>query len=638
MRLRKERILLGREVRLGEMKLFWCPSCNLPVVAQRICPRCGEDTRVVRLTPPGDARPAFEGDIRLIREVVGRNFGERAAEAFVRDGEVVFINRAPSVDLHHEVIAGGEVLGAVIYDLKEGDFRLTLREGGSARIVDVAERGVITVDGGAAQAILERGASLLRPGALEVRGGVKKGQEVLLLDPSGRLFAGGRATADLPPGEVSPGKGMVVKVRWKSPTSPIPPPPALMSIQDVVEANREYLKYLEQKGVEFVREVRKKFPRLPVVVSYSGGKDSLATLLVVLEAGLKPPILFVNTGLEFPETLQNVRDVARRYELDVLEATPTADFYSEIERFGPPGRDYRFCCKSLKLGPVVKLIGERFPQGVLSFIGQRRYESFGRMEKGEVWRNPWVPGQIGASPIQDWTALEVFLYILMKGAPLNPLYRRGLDRIGCWLCPATDMGDLEVIGGEHPHWERWSEFLARWAERESLPKEALRWGTWRYRRPPGWLREMARREGISLPEDLRRGWMGMLEMEEGRDRIVLKGVKDKGRLLNILYAVGEVKEGVVRTPEGEVLVEVSGQEVVLKGSAVGDLVGFLKSVAIRSQECVHCGICPGRCPTGALTLGPSGIEIDEKTCVSCRHCLLGPCPAEAYRPSRGFSF
>lgn len=629
---------MGREVRLGEMKLFWCTSCNIPVVAQRICPLCGEDTRKVRMTPPGDARPAFEGDRSLIKEVVGRDFGERAAEAFLRDGEVAFINRAPAVDLHHEVVAGGEVLGAVIYDLKEGDFRLTLREGGAARIVDVAEKGVISVDEGAVRAIIERGASLLRPGAVEVRGGVERGQEVLLTDPSGRLFAGGRATCDLPPGEVSPGKGMVVKVRWKSATPPTPPPPAEMSLEDVVEANRSYLELLEQKGVEFVRRVRERYPRLPAVVSYSGGKDSLATLLLVLEAGIRPPILFVNTGLEFPETVENVREVARRYGLEVMEARPSANFYAEVERYGPPGRDYRFCCKSLKLGPVVRLIRERSPEGVLSFIGQRRYESFGRMEKGEVWRNPWVPGQIGASPIQEWSALEVFLYILMKRAPLNPLYRRGLDRIGCWLCPATDMGDLQITASVHPQWERWQRVLREWLERESLPGEALRVGAWRFRHPPGWLRKMAEEEGYRLPGDLRRGWEGMLEVRVQRGRMVLKGVRDTGRLLNILHAVGEVEGDTLRAPEGDIAIEKGDDEEVLVGEAVDEVEGHLRSAAIRSQECVHCGICPGRCPTGALSLGPSGVVIDESQCVSCRHCLSGPCPAEAYRPSRGFSF
>ncbi|MCD6383116.1 MAG: hypothetical protein J7L88_01485, partial [Thermoplasmata archaeon] len=89
------------------------------------------------------------------------------------------------------------------------------------------------------------------------------------------------------------------------------------------------------------------------------------------------------------------------------------------------------------------------------------------------------------------------------------------------------------------------------------------------------------------------------------------------------------EESVVIKKEGDGAYSIEGAEPIM---------GYVKSAVIRSQECVHCGICPGRCPTGALQLKEDGIEIEEERCVSCRLCLEGPCPAEAYRPSQGFSF
>ena len=74
----------------------------------------------------------------------------------------------------------------------------------------------------------------------------------------------------------------------------------------------------ESSSLQFVREVAGKNPHLVANVSYSGGKDSLATLLVVIKAIGKVPMLFADTGMEFPETYANVDDASRHYGLDVI--------------------------------------------------------------------------------------------------------------------------------------------------------------------------------------------------------------------------------------------------------------------------------------------------------------------------------
>ena len=53
-------------------------------------------------------------------------------------------------------------------------------------------------------------------------------------------------------------------------------------------------------------------------ISYPGGKDSLATLLVVTKAIGRVPMLFADTGMEFPETYANVEEASRRYGLDLI--------------------------------------------------------------------------------------------------------------------------------------------------------------------------------------------------------------------------------------------------------------------------------------------------------------------------------
>ncbi|MFW5638376.1 MAG: phosphoadenosine phosphosulfate reductase family protein, partial [Methanoculleus sp.] len=118
----------------------------------------------------------------------------------------------------------------------------------------------------------------------------------------------------------------------------------------------------------------------------------------------------------------------------------------------------------------------------LSFIGQRKYESVRRMQSRRVWRNPRIPQQLSAAPIQQWTAMHVWLYIFREKAPYNTLYERGLDRIGCYLCPSSDLATLDVIRSTFPElWSTWLEKLIWWQERQGLPPDWIERGLWRRR-------------------------------------------------------------------------------------------------------------------------------------------------------------
>jgi 3'-phosphoadenosine 5'-phosphosulfate sulfotransferase (PAPS reductase)/FAD synthetase and related enzymes len=87
---------------------------------------------------------------------------------------------------------------------------------------------------------------------------------------------------------------------------------------------------------------------------------------------------------------------------------------------------------------------------------------------------------VSAAPIQDWTALHVWLYLFREKAPYNILYERGLDRIGCFMCPSSDMALIHMIEAEFPGlWEPWKEKLDSWRKAKGLPDEWIESGAWR---------------------------------------------------------------------------------------------------------------------------------------------------------------
>jgi len=263
-------------------------------------------------------------------------------------------------------------------------------------------------------------------------------------------------------------------------TCPRSASPGEATWEDAVAANEAILAEYESTSIQFVRDVAEKYP-LPPTVSYSGGKDSLATLLIVRKALGPVPLLFADTGLEFPETYENVDTVAARYGLDVLRVCDEETFWEEFEERGPPAVDDRWCCRVCKLHPLGHLIDEHFGE-CLSFIGQRKYESVRRMRSRRVWRNARIPQQLSAAPIQQWTAMHVWLYIFREKAPYNRLYERGLDRIGCFICPSSDLATFDMIRDVCPDlWSAWLERLTWWQERQGLPPDWVERGLWRKR-------------------------------------------------------------------------------------------------------------------------------------------------------------
>ena len=457
-----------RPAYLGKMHLHWCDICHVPVLSP-FC-GCGAATRKVTLTPPGDARPAFPADCALVNRIYEDHFGA----PLIPEGTLALLNKVPDTDRMEEIIIGGCVVGAIRY-VTTGKRWEPLPRPEAVRLLRPARR-FVEVDEGAVPSIRDKGASVLAPGLRTIDPDVRAGEEVFILAPDGSCAGVGRAKADADEA-MAMDHGAVVRTRKNTPSVCIP---GRSTWEDAVVANSLVIEEAEAEAVRFVHEVAGNTAR-PANISYSGGKDSLATLLVVKKALGTVPLIFIDTGLEFPETLENVTVAARKYGLEVIRVSGKDAFWESFERLGPPAMDYRWCCSACKLRPVRNLIQERWGE-CLSFIGQRRYESMRRNESKRIFRNWIVKNQISAAPIHNWTALHVWLYLFREQAPWNPLYERGLDRIGCFMCPSSDVAVIEEIREQYPDlWRGWSDRLDDWQEVHGLPPDWVTTGGWRIR-------------------------------------------------------------------------------------------------------------------------------------------------------------
>jgi len=622
---------------LGELLLYWCPSCNLPVLGKTCA--CTAATKKIEITPPGDIRPAFPYDIDLINRTTEKQFGIR----LVPEGRLVVLNKAPYEDRMDEVIFDGAIMGSLRFELERMEWVFIPRLEGARRLA--SGKKWLIVDKDAIDYII-KGASVLAPGVKDVEESIVEDDEVIVLTPNNEVISTGRARMTAKR-MLTHEKGMAVKTRWNGKLEPSEQMQAgEKTWDDAVAANMHILKKFEEKSHRFIKNVSETTGK-PVTVSYSGGKDSLVTLLLVRDAAPDFDILFADTGLEFDETVDNVKETAKELGLPLMIHSSGQAFWNSIDNFGPPTVEARWCCKVCKLGAITQLIENNYDNGCLTFIGQRKYESEVRANSDHIWKNPWVGNQIGATPIQNWTALHVWLYLFWKKAKYNPLYEEGFDRIGCWLCPSASMADFTRLSEIHPELdEKLEKYLLDYASRSGLPEEWVTYGFWRWQVLPKSIQMIAEKKGINIiPKSSKKpihftmtlGYRpcragGMTAEGSFGVPLNLSKISESG----MLWMIGETNsiDGViiVQTGENNVHVYASGTVVARGGNEdeARELIGLAEKTILRALACTGCGVCVGQCAARAITVnGTAQISIK---CTGCGKCTRA-CPVVKFGSS-----
>ncbi len=178
-------------------------------------------------------------------------------------------------------------------------------------------------------------------------------------------------------------------------------------------------------------------------VAFSGGKDSLLVLYFVWNLVPDIPVVFNNTGVEYPETVQFVHSLAERWHLNLIETKPERTFWDCVDLWGfPVGKrpkkgkpSSRKCCYWLKDKPMLLALRKLGCEGY--FTGMTAVENRTRMftarDKGTCYV---TEGFRKVHPILYWTPDDVWNYLKEKQIEANPVYQMGADRVGCSTCTA----------------------------------------------------------------------------------------------------------------------------------------------------------------------------------------------------------
>jgi phosphoadenosine phosphosulfate reductase len=208
---------------------------------------------------------------------------------------------------------------------------------------------------------------------------------------------------------------------------------------------------LPQYTDEELADLNVEFERLPASKVVQWAVDNFAphlclsasftdAVLIDLATKVDPAIevVFIDTGYHFPETLDTMEAVRRRYGLNLrIMTVPMHD--EELWKVDPEN-----CCSAVKVGQL-----DRALLGKAAWMsGLRRAEAPSRAQAPIVARD--LRGLVKVNPLATWTDEDVAGYIEDHDVPVNPLLSQGYLSIGCMPCTQP------VADGDHPRAGRWA--------------------------------------------------------------------------------------------------------------------------------------------------------------------------------------
>ena len=197
------------------------------------------------------------------------------------------------------------------------------------------------------------------------------------------------------------------------------------------------------------------------IVSFSGGKDSTAMLLRMLE--LNMPIHYIlcaDTGMEFPEMYNHISDVKiflQKYypkqKITIIKSDKDFLYYmfehkkTQGKNKGKKGYMWmdwrsRWCTSKLKQEPIQNFYKTLEKDNDFEII---EYHGIAKDEEIRTKKNKNNKRKV-VYPLVDWgwTESDALKYCYSKGFFWGGLYEY-FSRLSCYLCPFQKIGELRIL-------------------------------------------------------------------------------------------------------------------------------------------------------------------------------------------------
>jgi phosphoadenosine phosphosulfate reductase len=216
-----------------------------------------------------------------------------------------------------------------------------------------------------------------------------------------------------------------------------------LAIQDIVQINQEMETASPGKILAWAWDIFGE----GLVVSSSFQTQSIPLLHVISQVVPQVPVMFVDTGFHFPETLQFRDRLVEQFCLNLVVVKPAIYGQEFVDTFGPLyAQTPDACCFHNKVVPFQL----RLKEYSAWVTGIRRDQTVSRKNAPVVGQHPFL-AVFKISPMVNWSSKDIDAYIAEHDLPRHPLWELGYRSIGCQPCTVPVRVDENDRNGRWPH-------------------------------------------------------------------------------------------------------------------------------------------------------------------------------------------
>ncbi|MEZ4730622.1 MAG: phosphoadenylyl-sulfate reductase [Caldilineaceae bacterium] len=174
-------------------------------------------------------------------------------------------------------------------------------------------------------------------------------------------------------------------------------------------------------------------------IGTSFGASGLVLMDLALQIQPDVDIFYVDTGYFFPETLQLITQLERRYQRTFRRVTTQLSIGEQEKRYGPAlyQNDPDLCCHLRKVSPMKQALTDS-----TAWVSALRHDQASTRQAVPMvqWNERYNIVKI--APLIHWAETDIWQYIHEHELPYNELHDRNYPSIGCWPCThAVQPGD-----------------------------------------------------------------------------------------------------------------------------------------------------------------------------------------------------
>lgn len=188
---------------------------------------------------------------------------------------------------------------------------------------------------------------------------------------------------------------------------------------------KEHLLALESKSLELIENSS--------ISTTSFGITSSVLIHLISKTNLGIPIVFIDTGFHFNETIDYYKTIISRFQkLNFIPLVPNLNKKEFLQKFGRNiyNEDPDFCCNINKVNPLYNYLEKQEIRTWYAALRKSQSAFRKTINQSEKIRDDLIK----IYPLLCWTESDIDNYIKANSLPSHPLQNQGYESIGCYPC------------------------------------------------------------------------------------------------------------------------------------------------------------------------------------------------------------